>query len=281
MADLDLGGLRRLATGLLGSGEQADLTDPYVGNNITFSGEKLRKEDDLPKNTVNQAINSDVMYSSGYEGHPMVNDPEFREDHAALRKYGNRSAIVSLGIDPGAMKIRDENDAETSGSYRPGNGLLQSLFNPPDEISLNRGDGLAKPDGFNSRVAAHESAHRGLHQLVNAVYGRDIMFGDDKAAWVDTSVFTPEEKQALDRLKGIVENADENRKSNEYLTRIIESKITGNPMAMDPVKYESDDPNGYYGKINDQEEEELTRFTDLLESAAQKVIAQQRRSGPR
>ena len=229
-----------------------------------------------------QAIESGIFYGTGYEGAKALNDDVTREDFAALQKYAHKSAIVSLGLDPNKLVLDGDTNDKIAWQYTREEGLVSELQGVTDVVHADRYTKAEYgEEGFNSRVAAHEYAHRGLDQIVNAVYGKDRWLGGDTVAWGDASKLTRKQQTAVARLRDILEDTDSNRAENEYLTRLVEQDITGNKTVMYPVTDPAYDTGGEYGKMDEAALKDMTELWSTLEGVAQKLVAQRRRGGPR
>lgn len=293
--------VKRPSSRLLGQAPQAyvnDTSDPTAG--IAAPGQPWNYYvdpgkngyDRITKQMTDDALKAGIFYGTGYEGSKALENPRTKEDFAATQMYATRDPITALGFDPSVMDLRTNGAADSldgdslAGMYmlsRP-QGEWNKIKNIPagnDQIVLpasSFGDGV--PVAFSPRVAAHESTHRGLSKMVDAVYGRPGAYfglgGGGVQPWVDTSKLTSDEMSAMSQLRDITDNPDANRAENEWLTRMVEARLTGDPGTMIEVQ-----SGKAYQRMTPEDQTRMHALLGNLETAAAKINAQRRPGGPR
>lgn len=242
------------------------------------------------------AQRSGIFYGKGYETAPALQNQRTLDDYTAAQMYATHSAITGLGFNPNAVQLQGNTKdlagganpgTETLGKYNPPQSMgaravsyINSLlgYSPPQADTIDvaipplssGNDGV--PTHFSPRVVAHESSHRGLQKMVDDVYGND-----SQAGWVDTSRFTPQENQAIESLR----NGDLHGSGNEYLTRLLEAKLTGDNSGVSAIMGNPLIQKAYNSSMSQQDRDHYAAMLTNLESAAAKIEAQRRPSGPR
>ena len=242
---------------------------PTIFNNQTGTNELINRYD------IEQAIASDIFYGKGYESSKGFNI--YKEDFAALQRYASHNAIVALGFDPSVITLGEPGEG-IAGAYEQRPFVDMNSPNKIDKITLRDVRTEQKrstdPDdknretkiGFNPLVAAHESAHRGL-ETISQAFGGNLPFSS--GGWAERDKFTDEEITSVEKLKSIQRNPFD--KHNEGLTRIIEKKISGQSFSDFEVEQWGDTIHSY----------EFNQLAKSLETVAEKLVAQRRKSGPR
>lgn len=242
---------------------------PTIFNNQTGTNELINRYD------IEQAIASDIFYGKGYESSKGFNI--YKEDFAALQRYASHNAIVALGFDPSVITLGELGEG-IAGAYEQRPFVDMNSPNKIDKITLRDVRTEQKrstdPDdknretkiGFNPLVAAHESAHRGL-ETISQAFGGNLPFSS--GGWAERDKFTDEEITSVEKLKSIQRNPFD--KHNEGLTRIIEKKISGQSFSDFEVEQWGDTIHSY----------EFNQLAKSLETVAEKLVAQRRKSGPR
>lgn len=253
--------------------------------------------DHATKADADAALKAGIFYGTGYEGSAAIQRPQTQEDFAVTQMYANQDAITAMGFDPSVINLLMRNGGSALASI-PGGAVLgeysgsrpQGMWDQfrgasrPDIMSLPASDiGTGEPVAFSPRVAAHESTHRGLDQMVDAVFGRAGPYmgigGSGKQPWVDTSKFSPAEMNALTQLKTIVDSQGGNHAENEWLTRMVEARLTGDPGTM--LEVDPRDAAGGYKRMTPEDQTRMTSLLQNLETAAQKIVAQRHPGGPK
>lgn len=249
--------------------------------------------DRITKKMAQDALDAGTFYGTGYETAALKN-PATAQDFAAAQTYARQSAITGLGFDPSNFSFNKNGDLSWQGKallgeYSPkrpqGSWNTFTGKGGSDAMTLTASYlGGDQPVAFSPRIAAHESTHRGLNKMIDAVYGQPGAYfglgGGAVSPWVDTSKFSNEENNALGQLKAIVDNPDSNLAENEWLTRLVEARITGDPSALVEVTA-TDQPHSGYKQMTPDDLTRMNTLLQYLESAAQKIEAQRRPGGPR
>lgn len=185
-----------------------------------------------------------VMEGTGFEGMPAVQASN--ADYTRSLLMTRKSPTLGLGFDP----HRHENVTNLSAGAGARGGVLQGQYEAgPDTIRTNA---ATRYGGFNPTVMAHESGHRGLKVLSEALR--------------DYRPMNAREAEAIDDLQFVTASPQR----EEAIIRLLHHRVSGST----PTQWERENFPEIGGK-------HVKSLIDSIELLAAKAEAMRRPGGPR